>query len=311
MRTFRSTTLLALALCTTFGCVDDDSDPQIEARAAESAFDPGPARLPASATASTPTLAAPELPSPPSAGPAAIAGQPWRARVTAEVTRVQTDAPAWFDHVMTLEPRRARSGVLRLVGPELEDPSAAPVLLHRYLQAEEAPEVRAAVIAALSRTLADDTDYVGAVTELLASEADPQVRVAMITTLRRAPGPEAIVGLELGLADADPQVRVAAANAAGRHPDGSQLAAPLIAALDDLPEVQLAASRSLGYLHVESATTTLTGLLASDDAQLRLSALQAIDRIDPAVAEGLAQLSVLVTDADPKVARAAEKIAAR
>jgi HEAT repeat protein len=125
------------------------------------------------------------------------------------------------------------------------------------------------------------------------------------------PGADALAALEIALADVDPQVRVAAAIMAGRHPEGASLAGPLIEALDDVPEVQLAASRSLGYLHVESATAALTGLLASGDADVRVSSLQAIDRIDPAYAEGLSQLAALVADADPTDARAAQKIAAR
>ncbi|HLT38733.1 MAG TPA: HEAT repeat domain-containing protein, partial [Enhygromyxa sp.] len=180
--------------------------------------------------------------------------------------------------------------------------------LHRYLTADESPEVKAAVVAALTRTRGD---YARVLAELLTTEPDALVRVGMVSSLRRVPGPDAIAAIEVALADADPQVRETAANIAGRHPEGASLAAPLIDALDDLPAIQLAAARSLGYLRVPSATAALTGLLASADADLRLASLQAIDRIDPELAEGLSQLATLTADPDPKVARAAQKIAAR
>ncbi len=309
MRAAMTTTLFSLALLAGVGCVDEGGEPTTQTRSAASApTEFAPAQLSEAATTPAPIVAAPELPSPPAAAPAAIVDQQWQAWVDAEVTRVQAEAPEWFEHVMSVEPKRTRSGFLRLVGPELEDPSAAPVLLHRYLSAGESPEVKAAVVAALVRT---NGSYASVLGDLLKTEPDALVRVGMVSSLRRVPGPEAIAAIEVGLADADPQVRMTAANVAGRHTDGASLAAPLIAALDDLPEVQLAASRSLGYLHVESATAALTELLASTDAEVRLSSLQAIDRIDPGYAEGLSQLSVLAADDDAKVARAAQKITAR
>ena len=297
-------TLFSLALLSV-GCVGDEGEPTSHERSAAVQFEP--AQLSEQATRSAPIVAAPELPSPPSSAPAAIDG-PWQAWVDHEVARVQGEAPEWFEHVMTVAPKPTRSGFLRLVGPELEDPNAAPVLLHRYLIAGESAEVKAAVVAALVRT---NGAYAKVLGELLVSEPDPLVRVGMVSSLRRVEGPDSLAAIEVALADTDPQVRTAAANIAGRHPEGATLAVPLIDALDDLPDVQLAASRSLGYLRVQSATAALTGLLASPDAEVRLSSLQAIDRIDPAYAEGLSQLTVLAGDADPKVARAAQRIAAR
>lgn len=294
--------LLSIAMLAGTGCVEE-TEPSTNLRAGE--FEPKP--LPQAAQTPVPAVAAPDLPNPPSNAPAAMPDA-WQAWVDAEVSRVQTEAPEWFDHVMTVAPKRTRSGFLRLVGPELEDPSAAPVLLHRYLTGGESPEVQAAVVAALVRT---DGSYAKVLVDLLPNEPDALVRIGMVSSLRRVPGPDALAAIELALADVDPQVRVTAANVAGRHHEGASLAAPLIDALDDVPEVQLAASRSLGYLRVPTASPALTGLLTSSDPDLRLASLQAIDRIDPGYAEGLTQLAVLVADADPKVARAAQKIAAR
>jgi hypothetical protein len=286
------------------GC-DDGAEPTTQERSAESVD--SVASNPTPSAPSTPALIeAPELPSPPSHAPAQVPADSFQPWLDAEVTRIQVEAPAWVERLMTVEPKLARSGTLRLVGPEFEDPNAAPVLLHRYQTAGEAPAVRAAVIAALALTQAD---YAGAIGQLLATETDATVRVAMVTTLRRASGPAAVAALELAFADVDPQVRMNAAITAGRHVDGASLATALIAALGDSADVQLAAARSIGYLKIESAAPALTALLASADAELRLASLQAIDRIDPEYAEGLTQLDALTTDADPKVARAAQTIA--
>lgn len=304
MRSSMITTVFSLALLS-IGCDADEA--QLNTRSA-AAVEVAPTQLSAKATASAPIVAAPELPQPPSSAPAAIPEQ-WQAWLSNEVARVQTEAPEWFDHVMTVEPKRTRSGFLRLVGPELEDPSAAPVLLHRYRTAGERPEVKAAVVAALVRT---NGAYAPVLADLLTAEPDPLVRVGMISSLRRVPGAHALAAIEVGLADSDPLVRVTAANMAGRHPDGATLGAALIDALDDgVADVQIAAGQSLGYLRVQSATDALAGLLASPHAEVRLSSLQAIDRIDPAYAKGLSQLGALTADADPTVARAANKIAAR
>jgi hypothetical protein len=266
-----------------------------------------PAQLSSAATTSAPAVEAPTLPSPPSAAPAPAAG-PWQGWVDAEVTRTQAEAPAWFQHVMTAQPKLTRAKSLRLVGPEFEDQSAAPVLLHRYLTANEDPQVRAAVVEALVRTRGA---YAAAIVDLLEAESDPLVRVHLVSSLQRVAGSDALAALELGLVDADPQVRIAAAYTAGSHPDGASLAAPMLALLDqvDQVEVQLAAARTLGYLHVDTASKPLTRLLTSTDAELRLASLQAIERIDPVYAKGLGELSVLLGDADARVARAAQKIA--
>jgi hypothetical protein len=303
MRTSMIIPMFSLALFAS-ACVNDEGgEAPTHERSAQVEFEP--ANLPD--VKPTPTVAAPELPSPPSTVPAAMPEQ-WQAWVEAEVARVQNEAPEWFDHVMTVQPKRTRSGYLRLVGPELEDVNAVPVLLHRYLTAGDSPEVKSAVVAALFRT---QGSYAKVIAELVAAEPDPLVRVGMISSLRRVSGPDALAAIEVGLGDADAHVRVTAATVAGRHPDGANLADALIEVLDDVPDVQIAAARSLGYLHVESAAPALTQLLASQNADVRVSSLQAIDRIDPAYAEGLSQLAALVDDADPTVARAAQKIASR
>jgi hypothetical protein len=314
------TSILPLTLAAVFtlaACTGESDDPIVSERAAEPPGEDAPAEAVTPAEALEPArmfempasaIVAPELPSPPSPPSAgsSIAAQGWQAWLDAEVARIQAEAPEWFDHVMTLEPKRARSRVMRLVGPALEDPSAAPVLLHRFQTANEPPATKAAVVAALAFT---NGSYAAALVDLLQVEPEPLVRVGMIGALQRLGGPEVLAAFELALGDPDAEVRTAAANAIGRHADGASLAAPLIAALDDVGDVQVAAARSLGYLHIEAAIEALSKQLSNADAGVRLSSLQAIDRIDPTRARDLAP--PLVDDADPVVAHAAQSITAR
>ncbi len=252
----------------------------------------------------------------PASDPAPPSAQ-WRSWVASEVGRAQAEAPEWAAHVLSVQPKLARSGVLRLVDPALEHPAAAPLLLHRLESGEGAPELRAAIAGALATTGLDTSTIV---LELLGSEPEPLVREGLLWALRRGQGPAVIAGLELALADPDPIVRRSAAMHASRFTAGStegteladSLATSLIGALDDVDvDVRLTAARSLGALGVEAAKPALTGMLGASEPKLRLAALQALDRIDPSYAEGLQQLGALQQDSDPKVAAAAAKIASR
>jgi hypothetical protein len=322
MRSLIVPTLMSLALLAP--ACDSGEPAQTRAAALESAPEPEPAPAPAPAPATEYTPAPlseaatqpassidPFIPAdPPTRAAAVIAEQPWQTWLAAEAEQLAAEAPEWFAQIMSATPTRTRAGFLRMVGPHLESPHAAPVLLHRYQTAGETPEVQAAVIDALART---NGEYAPAIAELLGSETDAGVRVAMMGSLQRAAGASAIAGLAAGLSDPDEQVRIAAASAIAHHPEGAQLGAALTEALatDSSLEVQRTAARGLGYLGVATASATLASKLDSPDAKLRLAALQAIDRVDPSYAAALPQLSVLVSDHDAKVARAATSIAAR
>ncbi len=288
---------------------DDDVLRAVEAApAAAPEFDPAP--LSEQATRATPAIDvdAPAALTPPTADPA-IPGAQWRVWVDSEVARVSAETPEWFAHLMNAEPQRTRSGFLRFVGPAFQSPSATPVLLHRYTTSGEAPAVRAAVVAALART---GGDYTGPLTELMADEPEALVRVGMVAALQRADGPEALAALALALDDGDPDVRVTAAFSIGRRADGGDLAQALTKHLGDSDaRVQAAAARALGFVKADGATGALSELLTHRDAGVRLRALQAIDRIDPQALSELGTLEALTTDADEKVAHAAQKIAGR
>ncbi len=232
----------------------------------------------------------------------------WRPWVEAEVTKIRDADPDFYGAIRALSPTETRAGSLRIVDPALHDARALPLLLDRLLHEARAPEYRAALVDAAART---GGDLGPPVLDLLAEEREPQVRVVLVATLRRADVKHATLGVTRALQDRDPQVRTTAAQVAGYVKDGAALTAPLQAALDDREvSVRSMAARALGIHELAEATPKLTALLADDAPEVRLAALRALGRVDPASARELPQLQTLRADPDPRVKRAAEKLAA-
>jgi hypothetical protein len=245
-----------------------------------------------------------------SASPAVAASpaRDWRPWVAAEVERLRSDRPDYFDQLMALPVRATRAGFPRLTGPLVRDPDAAPILLHRLLSKGEPVDTRAAIVEALPRTTGD---YSAAVAELMELETDPRVRELLCAALARAQAPYAIEGLERGLADSAARVRAEALRSLGhRATDAGELEPQIIAALSD-PDlgVQQEAARTLGNLEVVAAKDALVARLDSPSADVRRHSLRALSRIDPEHTRSLPQLQALRSDPDPKVARLAEQLA--
>jgi hypothetical protein len=231
----------------------------------------------------------------------------WRPWVAAEVERLRSDRPDYFDQLMALPVRPTRAGFPRLTGPLVRDPDAAPILLHRLLSKGEPVDTRAAIVEALPRTTGD---YSAAAAELMELETDPRVRELLCAALARAQAPYAIEGLERGLADSAARVRAEALRSLGHRTDAGELEPQMIAALSD-PDlvVQQEAARTLGTLEVVAAKEALVARLDSPSADVRRHSLRALSRIDPEHTRTLAQLQALRSDPDPKVARLAEQLA--
>jgi HEAT repeat protein len=245
--------------------------------------------------------------------PAVVAAAPapavreWRPWMEAEVERLRRDRPDYFDQVMALPARSTRASFLRITGPLVRDPDAAPILLHRLLSKGEAADVRAAIVETLPRT---GGDFSAALAELMVLETDPRVRELVCASLSRAQAPYALLGLARGVADSAAAVRAEALRSLGRRPDGVEQAPAIIAALTDPDEmVQQEAARALGNLKVEAAKDALVGRLSSPSADVRRHSLRALSRIDEPLARSLPQLEALRTDPDPKLARLAEHLA--
>ncbi|MCX4241009.1 HEAT repeat domain-containing protein [Paraliomyxa miuraensis] len=291
-------TLVALALV---GCAGGPDLEGPDLRSAPEAVTPAQA-----AEAATPASSA-DAPAAATAEPATVAVKEWRPWMEAQVDRLRREQPDTFDAVMALEARPTRAGLLRLTGPAVRNPDAAPILLYRLLSKGESTAVRAAIVEALPRT---GGDFSAAAAELMALETAPEVREVLCAALQRAQAPHALEGLALGVADTAARVRAQALRSLGARPDGAQLSEAIIAALTDAdPVVQQEAARASGNLALESATDALRAQLGASSPAVRLHALRALSRIDPAGTKALPELTTLRSDADPKVARLAERLA--
>ena len=144
----------------------------------------------------------------------------------------------------------------------------------------------------------------------LAREPEGVGRRPLMQSLRRASAEHALPVLRTGLAATDPAVRAAAALATGRRRDGHTLAPQLITlATDDaVITVRVAACRGLGQLRPPGAWAPLQQNLSHEAAELRVAALRALARIDPARAAALPELGRLQLDPDARVAGAATKV---
>lgn len=243
-----------------------------------------------------------------SASPTDSSKLAWKEWIVAEDQRIAAARPDFHATIMGLQGKPTRAGFSRLVDPALHDADAAPLLLVRLLEGGEETDTRAALAEALPRT---QGSFSAAAAAMIADEADPKVQVVLVETMKRAEAPHAIAGLRAGLADADLEVRVAAARTAGTRAEGGELASELLAALDgDSVELRAAAARSLGLLGVDEAKAPLTAMLGDGGGELRLHALRALHRLDPAYAAGLPVVATLRDDPDPRVAKLAATILA-
>jgi len=144
----------------------------------------------------------------------------------------------------------------------------------------------------------------------LAREPEGVGRRPLMQSLRRAAPEHALPVLRAGLAAPDPAVRAAAALATGRRHDGRTLAPQLLALAtsDAAISVRVAACRGLGQLRLPGAWAPLQQNLSHEAAEVRVAALRALARIDPARAAELPELGPLQLDPDARVAGAATKV---
>lgn len=231
----------------------------------------------------------------------------WRVRQRAALVQGWRATPELYTEHAHLPLRSTRLGVGRFLGETVDDPRLLPLHLERLVSGGEPEEVRLALVDLLPRC---GGDYEQAVVELMGTEPSPVVRAALVSTLKRAQSPVlAQQGLRLGLSDVHAHVRAVAAGVSGWRPEGADLADALVPLVsDEDPTVREAAVRSLGWLEVDHAYGAIQHRLSDDNATVRLRALRALERIDPARTAGLRELGELSQDTDPKVKRAALQI---
>ncbi len=244
---------------------------------------------------------------------AAAGEDDWRLRARAGAAEAWRLDPANAARIATIGPVVTRNGALRFTARELRSPSAAPLLIERLLGGAGTSAERAALAAALPLTRGD---WAEAVAEMLATEADPGVRAQLAGALEQAPSPDdsadAALGLKRAAADPDAAVRAAAMRAIGGRADGAALGSVVVRGFAD-PDasVRAFAARAAGYLGLAEAWGPVSGLLVDDVAEVRLRAVAALERLDPAAAASLPALAALRTDADVRVARAATRVVDR
>jgi HEAT repeat protein len=226
---------------------------------------------------------APEPTRQPDAAPVA-----WTVRTALAIAELQASDPALYDKLLKIKPNRWVGNELFFAQKEIADPRAAPVLLKRLLNGEDSVRTRLAVVDALPNTGGDW--YEGAAA-LIAIDADPRVRKKLVEVMRYIPWPHNIDGLRLAFTDETASVRVAAARTTGFVRDGAGLYNELMnGTFDDDWDMRAACVQAIGQLRATAARDRLVGMLADDQAEVRLQVMLALDRIDP---EGLRQLPEL------------------
>ncbi len=239
-------------------------------------------------------------------GVGAASAADWRAELDARTELAWSQHPNEAKAAAEAEPILTRNGMPRFVGEEVWNPHATPVLLSRALDPAEPQALRVALIEAAVKS---GGEWSAVVAGQLAVEQDVAVRRMLAEVLREAEPADAARGLRLAVRDPSAEVRAAAQRAIGGRPDGATLSALVLDALDDPSAlVRAEAARSAGWLHLDAGWDGLAGLLADEDAEVRLRALRALERLDAPRLAALPALSTLRQDLDPRVARAAGQI---
>jgi HEAT repeat protein len=234
----------------------------------------------------------------------ALSSPDWRTRHNASVAQIWRDQPDLATDLWAVQPQLTRARFLRFWGGIVDEAGASVILLDRLEIGDEDASIRHALVDAIARS---GTDFAQAFVEMMPAEPDPWVRAAYVNSLRKQDTTLALSMFRQALQDSDPYVRAEGARSCGWHTEGAQLASELIQALQDREaQVREAAARSLGVQRVDSAFAPVAELLTDDDAEVRLQALHAVERIDAIQAQELAL--PLLADNDARVARLAIRV---
>jgi hypothetical protein len=234
----------------------------------------------------------------------AVTDADWRTSLTASAVLTWRAAPEAALAAWTAPTVLTRAGT-PLIEPQ-SGVDAPAVLAERLVHAGESADVRRAIADQLRHT---DGPWPKWLAGVLATDADPTVRAICAELLRYADGPEVAVALRGGLSDPDASVRAAAARGAGWSKVGPELVDALsVATADSDHAVAGFAARSLGWLGATQAFDAVAMVIEGPDARARLDALRALERLDPTRAAVHPAVLSAVSDADPRVARAAGQI---
>jgi hypothetical protein len=233
----------------------------------------------------------------------------WARTAVSKADALAQAQPGLAQAIATGTPNLSRTGQPLFVDATWRVPEATGALLVRIADGGDSAAERVGLLDALSRTQGDWSD---AVVGLLADESSSEVRRMMVEVLREAPVESARLGVQMGLSDPQPEVRAAAARVVGNHPDGSAMGDLAVMALSDsVVAVRTEAARSIGYCGYSAGFGPMRTLLTDGDADVRFRALRSLDKLDHAKVVSMPELSMLATDADPRIAREASKLLGR
>ena len=237
---------------------------------------------------------------------AALMNDQWEIRQQAAVIDLWRRAPERAQHSWLAEPGLTRLGTPRFAGELWRGPDAAPLLLERYLHADEVAENRAALIAALRHT---EGDWSQALSELFIHESDAYVREVMTDVSRHADPHYAWTVIEAAAHDDEPDIRSAALRSIASRTDGQTGRQIVEQGLRDGDStVRSSAARTAGVLELQGVWTDLRNLLTDQNPDVRLNALRALSRINEANASILPEIDTLREDPESRVRRLAERM---
>jgi HEAT repeat protein len=184
--------------------------------------------------------------------------------------------------------------------------TGASVVLDRLARKVDPEDVRVSLVEALPR---NGGIYADALADLFVEEGSAKVRAAFV---RATPAQQILPIMRRAFADSSTEVRIVAVRAAATHPVCEQLASELRTALTDSDATLRAeAAKSIGVLKIEAARDELARALGDGNAEVRLEAMRALDKIAPGSLAGTAAVTQLRSDPDQRVAELAQKLAVR
>jgi hypothetical protein len=221
-----------------------------------------------------------------------VANLPWRERVAAELSSLETKQ---LVEMMALPPASVGA-----------DPKLAAVIIDRLARKADPEDERAALTDALPKT---GGRYADALADLFVDEHSAKVRAAFV---RVTPNEHALGIMRRAFADPSTEVRLVALRSASTHAVCEQLASELRTTLTDRePVLRAEAARSIGTLKIVAARGELVRALGDGDPEVRLEAMRALDKISPGSLAGTAAVTALTSDPDTRVAELALKLSSR
>ena len=231
-----------------------------------------------------------------------LAGVAHAGTVSTAAEQVGASQPELVREVDAVRALPTRAGHVRLVGAP-DDPRAGALFLERALHEAELDGALRRAHARTGASLTDDADLLRAFLD----EAPADLRGAALAGMSGRtwrPGAEILAER---LTDPDASVREIAVSLLSRGPHAEAFVGPLAGRLSDpSPTVRRLAARAVGWHGSSAQVPVLERATADADGEVRLTALRALERLDPAAAVRVSDS--LIRDEHPGVVRAAEQI---